>query len=85
MDDTRETKTVVAWPKATGVPDDLPRPIKRPCDWALEAATVALETQVGTIEAYNRIVSAAVRLRARIDAGDVKAQNPLYAVDVRGL
>lgn len=76
--------TVIAWPNPTGVPVDLPRPIKRPCDWGMESALAALETQLGTIEAYNRLCAAAVILRARIDAGDIKAQNPIFACSVKG-
>lgn len=79
-----DTTNVTAWPKATGTPADAPRPIKRPCDWGLEGAIDAAEIQLGTIEAYNRLVAAATALRGRIDAGNIKAQNPLYAVSVRG-
>lgn len=75
---------VKAWPKPTGVPKRLPSRILRPCDAGLELAVRSLETQLGTIEAYNRLVDAANALRKRIDSGDVKAQNPIFAVSVRG-
>jgi hypothetical protein len=60
------------------------RPILRPCDYGLFNTIRDLETQLGTIEAYNRLVAASERLKKRIDAGDVKAQNPLYAVSIKG-
>lgn len=75
---------VKAWPKPTGTPMEAPKRIVRPCDYGLRGAVVSLEQQVGTIEAYNRLVEAAAILRARIDAGEAQAQNPIFAVDVRG-
>jgi len=77
--------TVVAWPRAGGAPAELPKPIVRPCDWGLVGAIGALETQLGTIEAYNRLVAAAGLLKARIDRGEAKPQSPLYAISVKGL
>lgn len=65
-------------------PAPVPRPIVRPCDYGLMLATANLETQVGTIEAYNKLVAMAERLRARIDAGEAKAQNPLFAKSISG-
>jgi len=62
----------------------VPKRIVRPCDYGLLAAVNSLETQLGTIEAYNRLVEAAASMKARIDAGKTKAQNPIYAVSVRG-
>ena len=75
---------VKAWPKATGTPLPKPKRIVRPCDYELLTAMNGLETQLGTIEAYNRIVEAANAMRARIDAGDVKPQNPIFAKSIRG-
>lgn len=75
---------VKAWPKAAGVPMLAPNRIVRPCDYGLQGALFGLEQQLGTIEAYNRIVEVATMMRARIDAGDVKAQNPLFARSIRG-
>jgi hypothetical protein len=43
-------------------------------------AANALETQLGTIEAYNRMARAAAMLKAKIDAGQSKAQHPMFAV-----
>lgn len=75
---------VKAWPKPTGTPMEAPKRIVRPCDYGLRGAVYSLEQQLGTIEAYNRLVEAAAVLRARIDAGKAEAQNPIFAVDVRG-
>lgn len=75
---------VKAWPKPTGTPMEAPKRIVRPCDYGLRGAVVSLEQQLGTIEAYNRLVEAAAVLSARIDAGKAEAQNPIFAVNVRG-
>jgi hypothetical protein len=74
------SENVKAWPKPTGRPDKLPRRIVRPCDYGLWLAVQNAEAQLGTIEAYNRLVAHAEHLRAQIDAGKAKAQNPLFAV-----
>lgn len=79
------TDNVKPWPLPAGrahVP--LPRPIFRPCDAGLLLAVLNMETQLGTIEAYNRIATAAAALKSKIDAGAAVAQNPLFAVSVRG-
>lgn len=75
---------VKAWPKPTGTPHEAPKRIVRPCDYGLRGAIFSLEQQLGTIEAYNRLVEAAAALRVRIDAGEAQAQNPIFAVNVRG-
>lgn len=75
---------VIAWPKATGTAQETPKPIKRPCDHGLDLAFMNLETQLGTIEAYNRLVAKAQLVKRLIDTGDVRAQNPCYAVKPRG-
>lgn len=75
---------VKPWPKATGNPAPAPKRIVRPCDYGLRASVMDLETQLGTIEAYNRLVDEAARLRKRIESGDVKPQHPTFAVSVRG-
>lgn len=75
---------VKAWPLSGPMTKDAPKPIVRPCDYGLELAVTELETQVGTIEAYNRMVDKCRVLREQIARGHVKAQNPLYAVDVMG-
>lgn len=77
-------KNIIAWPNVCGTPVEPPRPIMRPCDYGLLSAISALETQLGTIEAYNRVVAAAERMRAQIEAGNAKPQNPIYAVHPRG-
>jgi hypothetical protein len=56
----------------------------RPCDWGLRLAVDQAEVQVGTIEAYNRVVAIAENLKKRIDSGEAQAQNPLFAVSIRG-
>jgi hypothetical protein len=63
---------------------DAPRRLVRPCDYGLLLAVQNLETQLGTIEAYNRLVQAANVLRNKVERGDAKAQNPIYAKSVRG-
>lgn len=75
---------VKAWPKATGRPLPIPKRIVRPCDYGLVGAVIGLETQLGTIEAYNRIVVAAAVLKDRIDRGDIKPQNPIFAKSIKG-
>lgn len=40
-----------------------------------------METQVGTVEAYNRLCDWAEALKAKIDRGDAKAQSHLFATD----
>lgn len=73
------------WPNAAGRPElPPPRELHRPADWGLKLAITNLETQLGTIEAYNRLARAAQALHARIEAGDAKAQNPLFAVSLTG-
>lgn len=69
-----------AWPKVAGRPDaPMPERIMRPCDYGLLNAIHGLETQLGTIEAYNRLADASHALKAQIDAGNAKPQNPMYA------
>lgn len=71
---------VKPWPLPAGRPDvPMPRPIVRPCDWGLLGAVNNLETQLGTIEAYNRLATAAHALKAKIDAGQALPQNPMFA------
>ncbi len=71
---------VHAWPRPAGRADaPLTKPIIRPCDWGLRLAIDNLETQLGSIEAYNRLATAAAALKAKIDAGGAVAQNSLYA------
>ena len=75
------SETVYPWPNVAGRADaPLPRHIKRPCDYSLKAAICDLESQLGTIEAYNRLATAAAAVKAEIDAGNAKPQNPMFAV-----
>jgi hypothetical protein len=72
---------VKAWPLVAGRADvPVPKPIVRPCDYGLWLAIQNMECQLGSIEAYNRLARAAHALKAQIDAGDAKPQNPLFAV-----
>lgn len=82
MNDKSMSSNVKAWPKSGPLTEDAPRRIMRPCDYGLRRAVNDLETQLGTIEAYNRLAAAAHALKARIDAGDVKAQNPIFAASL---
>lgn len=76
---------VKAWPKVAGRAEmPLPSRIMRPCDYGLINAIYGLETQLGTIEAYNRLAEAAHTLKAEIDAGNAKPQNPMFAVSTGG-
>jgi hypothetical protein len=67
------------WPKSAGRPEKQAKPIVRPCDYSLITAVTALETQLGTIEAYNRLTRAANHLKLEIDAGRAKPQHPMFA------
>ncbi|MFM0306225.1 hypothetical protein P0D71_00325 [Paraburkholderia sp. RL17-383-BIF-A] len=58
-----------------------PRRIMRPCEWGLLSTVRDLETQMGTVEAYNRLCDAAQRLKAKIDAGEAEAQHKMWATD----
>ncbi len=79
-----DMSNVTPWPNPTGRPVEPPKPINRPCDYSLVLAMQALETQLGTIEGYNRLCQAAAALKAKIDAGQAEPQNPLFAVSVKG-
>ncbi|RQQ19711.1 hypothetical protein DF107_18070 [Burkholderia stagnalis] len=59
----------------------VPKRIVRPCEWGLFNAVKALETQMRSVEAYNRLCSAAEQLKAKIDAGKGVAQHPMWATD----
>lgn len=58
-----------------------PKRIVRPCEYGLASAVLALETQLGTVEAYNRLCDAAQQLKAKIDAGEAHQQHPMWATD----
>jgi hypothetical protein len=78
------TDNVKPWPLSGPMTKEVPKPIVRPCDHGLELAVMQLETQVGTIEAYNRLVDKCRVLREQIERGHVKAQNPIFATSIRG-
>lgn len=73
----------MAFPKSA-IKGELPKRINRPCDFALSLSVTDLEMQLGTVEAYNRLVEVSERLKARIEKGQAKAQNPIYAVSIKG-
>lgn len=80
------TAELHAWPKVAGRPEaELPQRLVRPCDYSLRSALYALESQLGTIEAYNRLAEAAHALKAQIEAGQAKAQNPMFATSTGAL
>lgn len=58
-----------------------PKRIMRPCEYGLRGTVRDMETQMGTVEAYNRLCDAAAILKAKIDAGDAKAQHAMWATD----
>ena len=74
---------VKVFPK-TAIKSNLPKRIKRPCDFGLKGAINDLEVQLGTIEAYNRLAEAAQKLKTRIERGNIKTQNPFYAENIKG-
>lgn len=61
-----------------------PRKIIRPCEWGLKGSVSDLETQLGSIEAYNMLIDYANKLKSKIDKGNAKAQNPLFAKSIDG-
>lgn len=75
MTDIRQLPT----PSRTDRP--APKRIMRPCEWGLLGTVRDLETQMGTVEAYNRLCDAAEKLKAKIDSGKAEAQGHLWATD----
>lgn len=74
--------TTVHQLKTNGVADRAaPKKIMRPCDYGLMNAVRALETQVGSVEAYNKLCDAAVKLKHKIDSGKAEQQNPIFATN----
>lgn len=79
-------KNVTALPTAKGsITTKKVKQIKRPCDYGLDLAVMNLEEQLGTIEAYNRLVIKAEALKNKINKGDAVKQNPLYATDIQSV
>ena len=62
----------------------LPKLIVRPCEYGLRSAIIGLETQLGSIEAYNMLVDYSNKLRLKIEKGKGEAQNEMYATNPRG-
>jgi hypothetical protein len=58
-----------------------PKRIVRPCEYGLWGSVRDLETQLGTVEAYNRLCNAAQQLKEKIDRGDAQAQHKMFATD----
>lgn len=59
----------------------VPRRIVRPCEYGLIGSMRDLETQLGTVEAYNRLCDAAAQLKRKIDAGEGTQANSMWATD----
>jgi hypothetical protein len=75
---------VRAFPAQLTTDREPPKRILRPCDYGLMGSMRDLETQLGTVEAYNRLCDAAASLKAKIDRGDAKAQNILFTTSIKG-
>ena len=85
LGDLEVMSEIKPWPHLAGRPGHpAPKPIRRPCDAGLELAILNMETQLGTIEAFNRLAVAAAALRDKIDKGEATPQSPQYAIDVQG-
>ena len=50
-----------------------------PAEWGLKNTVRDLEIQLGTVEAYNRLVAAAKELKAKMDDGKADAPFAQYA------
>ena len=59
----------------------VPAKINRPCDYGLELAISSMETQVGTVEAYNKLCDAAEKLKEKIDGGKSKIAMIQFSTD----
>lgn len=59
----------------------LPKRIARPCDYGLMAAVRDCETQVGTVEAFNKLCQHAAALKAKIDDGKAVAPHERWLTD----
>ncbi len=70
---------ILRMPGEVSTPIEPPPVILRPCDYGLDRAWYGLETQLGTIEGYNRLVAFANHIHAQIEAGKIEPQNPLYS------
>ena len=63
----------------------VPKRIIRPCEWGLRSAIADMETQLGSIEAYNMLTDYAAQLKAEIDAGNAKPQNEYFSTHPRNV
>lgn len=72
---------VTAFPSKTESDRVAPQRIRRPCEWGLIGTVRDLETQMGTVEAYNRLCDAAAALKSRIDAGEATAPAEIWLTD----
>lgn len=61
-----------------------PKRIARPCEWGLKGTISDLETQLGSIEAYNMLADYAAKLKHKIDSGNAKPQNMIYWTSIDG-
>lgn len=59
----------------------LPVRIMWPCDYGLLGAVRDMETQIGTVEAYNRLCEAAARLKRQVDDGKAKIPHERWLID----
>ncbi|WP_156173852.1 hypothetical protein [Cupriavidus basilensis] len=58
-----------------------PKKIVRPCEYGMYNAVKDMETQMGSVEAYNRLCEWAAHLKAKIDAGEAVQQHAMWATD----
>ena len=58
-----------------------PRRIVRPCEYDLMGTLNDMESQLGTVEAYNRLCDAAAAFKRKIDSGQAKPQMAMFATD----
>jgi hypothetical protein len=75
MSDVQQLKTKESTSRAA------PNKIKRPCDYGLDSAVINMESQVGTVEAYNKLCDAAMRLKAKIDLGEARQALEFFATN----
>lgn len=80
---TLDDDTVVPWTKSGGALRELPPRLYKPAECGLLTAVMALETQLGTIGAYNALVEAAEKLRAKIERDEAEGANPIYVKEFR--
>lgn len=72
---------ITALPVESKPTAELPKKIARPCDYGLMGAVRDCETQVGTVEAYNKLCAHAAALKAKIDGGKAEAPHERWLTD----